>query len=421
MQPHPDWLQIEARLQSLNMAAISSVCQIYLDTSQKASFATQDGVVVLNTDVASSNLAKVTYLTMHELSHICLLHFERAKSLDAFRTDRTTKIFNIAADYSVDILIINSLDATQPERTVAHDHLKELSKMLFAITNDPSIAPEHLPTTEERYRYLLQKLSDTNNEAVLGVPTANLAQGKSEALPISIKLPQVNPFNNGYTFAGVANEVLAYKYALKLITRSNAWNRIYSYFKVTFGSTKWTDGHLSQRMMLNRSVGGLRLMSRKYRIDGTHTGNMKASHSDAIIFMDVSGSIERDWVDSLVGGIGHQLSSNNLKGATLVTYNSNIVDIIKLSHPSDVVRATLRLGGGTNINRTLKMFKEHHKGLLDKAKVIVVITDGEDAPINKDIDMGVPILSVVFTERSHYSNHFIEKSQGTVLHIPELI
>ena len=419
MQPHPDWTAIEHSLSVLGLHALSNLCAIYHAPNEPTDYALQNGCVVLNHTTDTTTIEKLLYSTLHELQHICLLHFERGKTLGAFKSERTRKIFNIAADVSVDISILSLASFGQglvhSVYSEAKQHLNDLVHLVDTLAPTQILGIESLPTTEARYKCLLEKLSSVPNEQVLAIGTiGDVSQDKSDDIPMGIRFPQVKE----HVEAGSSNEAMAAKARYRILSNNYAWARIYKYFKVTFGTTKMVEGHMSQRMMLNRSVGGLRLMSRNMRVDGSHNGTMNASHSDALILMDVSGSIERDWVDTLVGGIAGQLQQSNLRGATLLTYNSGIRDIVKLNKPSDITQANLRLGGGTNINRTLTQLKEH-KDLMDNAKVIVVITDGEDQPIRTKLD--VPILSVVFAELDNYNSHFIEGSIGTSLHMPELL
>lgn len=421
MQPHPDWNAIENFMVSVpEFVPLSSLATIYYDETKATSYAQQNGCVVLNETTDTSTIYRLIYLVLHELQHIGLLHFERGKKLNVFESPRTSKIFNIAADILVDMSIRRIGGKYLHNKIIneAERHFFSLEAGLQSINENIDISillnQSKSLTTEKLYHYLLDMLKDSEEFGVLTIDTGDVQDGKDDTIPITVRFPDVNNFNANGNLE--ASEYLAMK---KILLAGQAWNSIYSYFKVTTGRTKVIEGHLSQRMMLNRSVGGLRLMSRKHRVDGTHRSQHSSKHSDAILFMDVSGSIERDQVDALVAGIANQLQQNNLKGATLVTYNTRVVDVVTINRPSDISGAKLRIGGGTNINRTLNTFKQDYSNVLEAAKVAVIITDGDDDPITQDI--GIPILSVVFTPLNSYSKQFLAESLGTVLHLPELI
>lgn len=419
---HPDWTAIEAVIDSTEYSSAFVGCILYYDENAPTSYCLANGTIVLHQTRVDATLERLVAYTIHEICHIRLWHHARAKQLN-IATGTEHKTFNVAADLVVDTIIIRSMSVPTDVRKIILGHITEIKDWLCRMGCPVGEEGYSYNLVETVYAALLQHVTEQGCQNTVGnydetsIPMPSDDLSHEEINAPTLNLPDLCSESADLPEMRKAESTKATYF------RKQAWDVLHNHFKVSFGHRYWTESLLSQRHMLNRTIGGLRMQSRKRKVDASTDAKRNHAHSDVIIFMDVSGSIHREWVDLLVDGIHSLAIRSRLKGATVITYNSRIKDVISLKDGQSITTAQLRIGGGTNINQALADAVTDYPHLMHNTKQIVVLTDGEDDPIDEVIfkQIKAPLLSVVFAPMTYYNKSFFHLSKGEKLYLPELL
>lgn len=419
---HPDWTAIEAVIDSTEYSSAFIGCILYYDENAPTSYCLANGTIVLHQTLVDAPISALVAYTLHEICHIRLWHHARAKQLDIC-TAPAHKVFNIAADLVVDTIITKSHSVGADVKEVISNHIAEIKDWLCKANSSVGSNGYSYNLVEQVYTDILQSLEAQGTQsAITGCDSLSIPMPSDDLSHEEINAPTLELPDS----CGDSADLPEIRRAISTKAtyfRKQAWDVLHNHFKVSFGHRYWTESLLSQRHMLNRTIGGLRMQSRKRKVDSSTDAKKNHAHSDVIIFMDVSGSINREWVDMLVDGIHSLAVRSRLKGATVITYNSRIRDVISLKDGQSITTTQLNIGGGTSIHRALTDAVADYPHLMNNTKQIVVLTDGEDAPIDECVfsKLKAPLLTVVFAPLTYYNKSFFHQSKGEKLYLPELL
>ena len=335
--------KIQLMMQKATTCYTTVIFSMKQQITEEISTAATDGKHLLINPDFFNKLTAAERLTLlaHEALHVLLDHMHR-------RGTRDHKLFNIAADY-----VING----------------SLKKAQYVLPTGGLYDPQYDGMTTEQVYALLDKKTDQQKQDLFGKCKDGAMNGNDITYP-----DQVDPKD-----AVTQDEVTAV--ILRAITQAKAmgqppgtmpgeievelqrtlnpplpWHVILQNYLTEFTKEDFTFRKPNRRFLPNHYL--------------------PTAHSEAVcdlaIAVDISSSVTDHEFDVFIGKIDEIKRAMNPKETTVISFNTKITGIQKLSEDDDVFKKLRFKGrGGTSVIDLYKHIAEH------KPTVTIIFTDGE--------------------------------------------
>jgi len=316
----------------------------------------------------SLNVKERVFLYLHEGYHVAFLHMIRGRNKDHRK-------YNIAADHCIN-LMLKEQGYSVIKGALADSQYKEMSTdQIYDLLPDEPPSPDDdldIEYTDDNGEALsdeaIEALENDIENLVLKAATASQKEGeKPGTIPNSI-LAELDR---------LINPVLDWKVLLNNYVTGHAKNDF-----------SWRRP--------NRRLLNLAYLPSLYSEALTHIS----------LAIDLSCSVTKEQYMAFLSEAQYIMELMNPELMSIVTFNTNIIDIFKMHEGDDILDLPFNNGGGTDISTTI----DHYNKL--NPTVVIVFSDLElDHPDNE------PTFPVIWIKVGD-SNWAIEPKSGDVIQYP---
>lgn len=355
---------------------------------------------------------------LHEASHIALEHFARKEFMGVTGVNHT--YFNIAADCTAEHLLDQDFPqwAGDPKHHAGLEQYVPRSdwgvystEELYIRIKQPDDAndtsnpdPDHLPSLTPEAR------SDMNN--VINSAKTDAEVTIIDALIDNAAINTKNKTKGRTDIAIPASqlEAIRSKHKINNLSSLDALQRL---FTKTYGKSgeKEDASTFSQNNLLRRTFLGNPLIGRKQALEVEEDGQEIKWHNDLVAYVDVSGSMSRTSIINAFHLLVKLAKEYEVEPIKVHTYNGDIVETFYIDSLTDMSTLKFRIGGGTNINRSIRSCPPDNK-------LVFILTDMQDDPITHWPYEGKLIWLVHDNHKTNFHNTFY---LGEIIYINDIL